>query len=105
MHLTGNADGIRAGMVIENWESGSLKLINAERFIKRCEELLDARAMHIVRAIADEEPDACDLDGIMGGLEELRRECEDPMQDYCPDYFIDRAEEIVRNGMVVKPAS
>lgn len=36
----------------------------------------------------------------MEQLEELRKECEDPLQDYDPNYFIDKAIEITKGGGV-----
>lgn len=48
--------------------------------------------------VIDKQPIICDLDRIVEQLNELRSECEDPLQDYCPEYFIDRAIEIVEAG-------
>ena len=47
-----------------------------------------------------EQPTAYDVDKIVEQLETTRKECEDPFQDYCPDYFIERAIEIVKGGGV-----
>lgn len=43
-------------------------------------------------------PTAYDPDKVVEQLEELRKECEDPLQDYDPNYFIDKAIEIVKGG-------
>lgn len=44
------------------------------------------------------EPTAYDPDKVVEQLEELRKECEDPLQDYDPNYFIEKAIEIVKGG-------
>jgi hypothetical protein len=41
-----------------------------------------------------------DPDKVVEQLEELRKECEDPLQEYDPNYFIDKAIEIVKGGGV-----
>ena len=43
---------------------------------------------------------AYDVDKVVEQLEELRKECEDPLQDYDPNYFIDKAIEITKGGGV-----
>ena len=43
---------------------------------------------------------AYDQDKVVEQLETLRKECEDPLQDYCPNYFIDRAVDFVKGGGV-----
>lgn len=48
----------------------------------------------------DRIPTAYDSDKVVEQLEELRKECEDPLQDYDPNYFIDKAIEIVKGGEV-----
>ncbi len=45
-------------------------------------------------------PTAYDPDKIVEQLEELRKECEDPLQDYDPNYFIEKAIEFVKGGGV-----
>ena len=45
-----------------------------------------------------EQPTAYDVDKVVEQLEELRKECEDPLQEYDPNYFIDKAIEIVKGG-------
>ena len=51
-------------------------------------------------AAVKEVPTAYDLDKVVEQLEELRKECEDPLQEYDPNYFIDKAIEIVKGGGV-----
>ena len=50
--------------------------------------------------LLEEYPTAYDADKVVEQLEELRKECEDPLQDYDPNYFIDKAIEIVKGGGV-----
>ena len=50
--------------------------------------------------LLEEYPTAYDVDKIVEQLEELRKECEDPLQEYDPNYFIDKAIEIVKGGGV-----
>ena len=50
--------------------------------------------------IINKQTTTYDQDKVVEQLETLRKECEDPMQDYCTDYFIDRAIEIVKGGGV-----
>lgn len=48
----------------------------------------------------DRIPTAYDTDKVVEQLEELRKECEDTLQDYDTNYFIDKAIEIVKGGEV-----
>ena len=50
--------------------------------------------------LLEEYPTAFDADKVVEQLEELRKECEDPLQEYDPNYFIDKAIEIVKGGGV-----
>lgn len=50
--------------------------------------------------LLEEYPTAYDVDVVVKQLEELRKECEDPLQEYDPNYFIDKAIEIVKGGGV-----
>ena len=50
--------------------------------------------------LLEEYPTAYDVDKVVEQLEELRKECEDPLQDYDPNYFIDKAIEITKGGGV-----
>lgn len=57
--------------------------------------------LNIVKSIINDEtqtPTAYDVDKVVEQLEELRKECEDPLQDYDPNYFIGKAIEIVKAG-------
>ena len=53
-----------------------------------------------VLKLIENQPTAYDVDKVVEQLEELRKECEDPLQDYDPNYFIDKAIEIVKGGGV-----
>lgn len=44
------------------------------------------------------QPTTYDVDKVVEQLEELRKECEDPLQDYDPNYFIGKAIEIAKAG-------
>lgn len=46
------------------------------------------------------QPTAFDLDKVVEQLEKLKEECEDPLQDYDPNYFIEKAIEFVKGGGV-----
>ena len=48
--------------------------------------------------LINRQPTAYDPDKVVEQLEELRKECEDPLQDYDPNYFIDKAIEIAKGG-------
>ena len=50
--------------------------------------------------VIDAQPTVYDPDKVVEQLEELRKECEDPLQQYDPNYFIDKAIEIVKGGGV-----
>ena len=50
--------------------------------------------------LLEEYPTDYDVDKVVEQLEELRKECEDPLQEYDPNYFIDKAIEIVKGGGV-----
>ena len=50
--------------------------------------------------LLEEYPTSYDVDKVVEQLEELRKECEDPLQEYDPNYFIDKAIEIVKGGGV-----
>ena len=43
---------------------------------------------------------AYDVSAVVKQLETLREECEDPLQDYDPEYFINKVIEIVKEGGV-----
>lgn len=79
-------------------------MIDADTLIKDLSYLytknhipVDMRAKGVLTTIM-EQPTAYDVDKVVEQLEELRKECEDPLQDYDPNYFIDKAIEIVKAG-------
>lgn len=66
-----------------------------EKFIrKNCTDSLVDLWCELVRR----QPTSYDVDKVVKQLEELRKECEDPLQDYDPNYFIVKAIEIVKAG-------
>lgn len=75
-----------------------MRLIDAdvfEKFIrKNCTDSLVDLWCELVRR----QPTSYDVDKVVKQLEELRKECEDPLQDYDPNYFIVKAVEIVKAG-------
>lgn len=85
-----------------------MRLIDADALVKRLEksheyhaktsreEVLLFRDIRII----NEQPTVYDPDKVVEQLEELRKECEDPLQEYDPNYFIDKAIEIVKGGGV-----
>ena len=73
---------IDAGLVLDNLSG-------------RLESMKDYDA---VKDVINNMPTAYDVDKVVEQLEELRKECEDPLQDYDPNYFIDKAIEIVKRG-------
>ena len=75
---------IDAGLVLDNLSG-------------RLESMKDYDA---VKDVINNMPTAYDVDKVVEQLEELRKECEDPLQDYDPNYFIDKAIEIVKGGGV-----
>ncbi len=56
--------------------------------------------MNAILDFVDAQPTVYDPDKVVEQLEELRKECEDPLQEYDPNYFIDKAIEIVKGGGV-----
>lgn len=56
--------------------------------------------MKAILDFIDAQPTAYDQDKVVEQLEELRKECEDPLQDYDPNYFIDKAIEVAKGGGV-----
>lgn len=48
----------------------------------------------------DEQPTAYDVKAVVKQLEEVKKECKDPLQEYDSEYFVDRAIEIVKGGGV-----
>ena len=56
--------------------------------------------MKAILDFIDAQPTAYDPDKVVEQLEKLKEECEDPLQDYDPNYFIYKAIEIVKGGGV-----
>ena len=75
---------IDAGLVLDNLSG-------------RLESMKDYDA---VKDVINNMQTAYDVDKVVGKLEELRKECEDQLQDYDPNYFIDKAIKIVKGGGV-----
>ena len=81
-----------------------MRLIDADKinfnevFVGASELAQDTR--YIAQILINRQPTAYDVDKVVEQLEELRKECEDPLQDYDPNYFIDKAIEITKGGVV-----
>lgn len=60
-------------------------------------KLLKEAKKHIRTRIIDYKP-ASSIH--IAGINDNRKECEDPLQDYDPNYFIDKAIEITKGGGV-----
>lgn len=66
----------------------------------KCEDA-DGNPVYVLdKRDIDTQPTAFDPDKVVEQLEKLKEECEDPLQDYDPNYFIDKAIEIVKGGGV-----
>lgn len=83
---------------------GNMRLIDADKinfnevFVGASELAQDTR--YVAQILINRQPTAYDVDKVVEQLEELRKECEDPLQDYDPNYFIDKAIEITKGGGV-----
>lgn len=81
-----------------------MRLIDADKinfnevFVGASELAQDTR--YVAQILINRQPTAYDVDKVVEQLEELRKECEDPLQDYAPNYFIDKAIEITKGGVV-----
>ena len=76
-----------------------MRLIDADEF--KGKVIASHTGSGVIKLIAIYEVlTAYDVDKVVEQLEELRKECEDPLQDYDPNYFIDKAIEIVKGGGV-----
>lgn len=53
-----------------------------------------------IASVIDKQPTAYDVDAVVEQLEKLKEECENPLQDYDPNYFINKAIEIAKGGGV-----
>lgn len=73
------------------------RLIDADEF--KGKVIASHTGSGVIKLIAiDEVPTVYDPDKVVKQLEKLKEECEDPLQDYDPNYFIDKAIEIVKGG-------
>ena len=81
-----------------------MRLIDADKvnfnevFVGASEFAQDTR--YVAQILINRQPIAYDVDKVVEQLEELRKECEDQLQDYDPNYFIDKAIEITKGGGV-----
>lgn len=81
-----------------------MRLIDADKinfnevFVGASELAQDTR--YVAQILINRQPTAYDVDKVVEQLEEFRKECEDPLQDYDPNYFIDKAIEITKGGGV-----
>lgn len=74
-----------------------MRLIDADKFNGKV--IASHTGSGVIKLVAiDDVPTAYDPDKVVEQLEELRKECEDPLQEYDPNYFIDKAIEIVKGG-------
>lgn len=66
----------------------------------KCEDA-DGNPVYVLdKRDIDKQPTAYDVDAVVEQLEKLKEECEDPLQDYDPNYFINKAIEIAKGGGV-----
>lgn len=95
---------ITSGVMERCLSGGNMRLIDADKvnfnevFVGASEFAQDTR--YVAQILINRQPIAYDVDKVVEQLEELRKECEDPLQDYDPNYFIDKAIEITKGGGV-----
>lgn len=76
-----------------------MRLIDAENLMTVTDICEDGTEItYVPYSEIESAPTAYDVDKVVEQLEELRKECEDPLQDYDPNYFIVKAIEIVKAG-------
>ena len=76
-----------------------MRLIDVDKFNGKV--IASHTGSGVIKLVAiDDVPTAYDPDKVVEQLEELRKECEDPLQEYDSNYFIDKAIEIVKGGGV-----
>lgn len=73
--------------------------VDLDNFAALMQDAIQAYRKMVIDTIKN-MPTAYDVDKVVKQLEELRKECEDPLQDYDPNYFIDKAIEITKGGGV-----
>ena len=76
-----------------------MRLIDADNLVFNGRQY-NSSQMKAILDFVDVQPTAYDPDKVVEQLEELRKECEDPLKEYDPNYFIDKAIEIVKGGGV-----
>lgn len=76
-----------------------MRLIDSDNLVFNGRQYNNSQ-MKAILDFVDAQPTAYDPDKVVEQLEELRKECEDPLQEYDPNYFIDKAIEIVKGGGV-----
>ena len=81
------------------------RLISADAFKRQVAEMAilnnyPVNKANVLCELIDAQPTAYYPDKIVERLEALKEECENPLQDYDPNYFIDRAIEIVKGSGV-----
>ena len=74
-----------------------MRLIDADNLVFNGRQY-NSSQMKAILDFVDVQPTAYDPDKVVEQLEEFRKECEDPLQEYDPNYFIDKAIEIVKGG-------
>ena len=82
------------------YEDELVEEIKSLKIVLDGKDIFPTAAKDTVLRIISEQPTAYDPDKVVEQLEELRKECEDPLQDYDTNYFIDQAIEIVKGGGV-----
>lgn len=55
-----------------------------------------------IASVIDAQPTAYDPDKVVERLEALKEECENPLSDYDPNYFIEKAIKIVKGEYVTE---
>lgn len=76
-----------------------MRLIDADALEYKHIQTADNKGFIVVHAgEIDSAPTAYDLDKVIKMLEELKEKCADSLQEYDPEYFIDRAIEIAKSG-------
>lgn len=83
-----------------------MRLIDADHLLFLLNSAIELRKklhrntsdLDVMADTVNDQPTAYDPDKVVEQLEELRKECEDPLQDYDPNYFINKAIEIVKGG-------
>ena len=79
-----------------------MRLIDAELILDNLSGRLESmKDYDAVKGVINNMPTAYDVDAVVEQLEELKMKCTDPLQEYDPEYFIDRAIEIAKGKVTV----